>query len=76
MANYCRSCSIPLDSPEAEGPSDIYCKHCADETGNLKPREEVKQGIACWLKSWQKGITEEQKRADHFTQAMPAWAED
>jgi len=69
---------MPLDSPEAKGPSDIYCRYCSDEAGNLKPRVEVKQGITTWLKSWQEGITEEQamERAEHFMQAMPAWAED
>jgi hypothetical protein len=69
---------MPLGAPGAKGASDIYCKYCSDEAGNLKPREEIKQGIATWLESWQEGITEEQalKRAEHFMQAMPAWAED
>lgn len=78
MAKFCHSCTMPLDSPEARGPSKEYCKHCTDEAGNLKPREEVQQGIAMWLRSWQEGITEEQalRRAGRFMQAMPAWAED
>ena len=78
MANYCHSCSMPLGAPEAKGPSEVYCKHCTDEAGSLKPREEIQQGIAWWLKSWQEGITEEQvrKRAEHFMQAMRAWGED
>ncbi|MCD6494666.1 hypothetical protein J7K60_01290 [Candidatus Bipolaricaulota bacterium] len=78
MTKYCHSCTMPLDSPDAKGPSEIYCKHCTDEAGNLKPRDEIKQGIAWWLKSWQEEITEEQaqERAEHFMQAMPAWAED
>jgi len=69
---------MPLGSPEARGPSEIYCRYCSDETGNLKSREEIKRGIAMWLKSWQEGITEEQalERAEHFMRAMPAWAED
>jgi hypothetical protein len=69
---------MPLDSPEAQGPSKHYCKYCTDAKGNLKSREEVKAGIAMWLSSWQEGITEKQsqERAEHFMQAMPAWAED
>jgi len=65
--------TMPLDAPDAQGPSDVYCRHCTDEAGNLKPREEIKQGIAWYLKSWQEGITQEQalKRAEHFMQAMP-----
>ena len=78
MAKCCQSCSMPLDSPEARGPAKAYCKYCTDAKGNLKSREEVKRGISMWLKSWQEGITEKQalKRAEHFMQAMPAWAED
>jgi hypothetical protein len=78
MVKYCQSCSMPLDTAEARGPSKAYCKYCTDEEGNLKSREEVKRGIVMWLKSWQEGITDKQalKRAEHFMQAMPAWAED
>jgi len=60
MAEYCYSCSMPLNNPEVKGQSDIYCKYCSDEAGNLKPREEIKQGIASWLLTWQEGITDEQ----------------
>ena len=78
MARYCHSCSMPLDSPDVRGPSEIYCTYCTDDAGNLKPREEIKQGIACFLKGWQQGISQEQAltRAEHFMLAMPAWAED
>jgi len=69
---------MPLDSPEVRGPSEIYCKYCTDEAGELKPKEHVRRGIAMWLSSWQEGLTEDQalKRAEHFMLAMPAWAED
>lgn len=78
MGSYCHSCTMPLDMPEAKGPSDTYCKHCTDGSGNLRPREEVKRGIASWLKSWQTDVTEQQalKRAEHFMRAMPAWADN
>jgi len=66
---------LTLDS---QGPNAEYCRYCTDENGQLRPRDEVKQGIATWLQSLQEGITEERAimRAEHFMQAMPAWADD
>jgi hypothetical protein len=60
------------------GTSEKYCKYCSDEEGNLRPRQEVQQGIAKWVQSWQEGISEEQAmtRADFFMKAMPAWADE
>ena len=78
MPDYCHSCTMPLDMPDARGASDIYCKYCSDDSGSLKSREEVRQGIAGWFKSWQGGIDDATalRRADSFMRAMPAWAED
>lgn len=77
MDQYCQSCSAPLSAPSFKGPSEDYCKHCTDEKGNLKSREEIKMGISMWLKSWQPGLDDEKAtvRAEHFMKAMPAWAE-
>lgn len=77
MAEFCHSCTAPLSAPNFKGPSEIYCKYCTDDKGNLKPREWVREGISQWFLSWQPGITKEiaLKRADVFMQAMPAWAE-
>ena len=78
MSEFCHSCTAPLSNPTFKGSSDTYCKHCTDENGNLKPREEVRQGIAGWLASWQGGISKEVAltRADHFMKGLPARAED
>ena len=78
MSAFCHSCTAPLSSPDFKGVSDIYCKHCSDEKGNLKPKDEIKRGVAEWFKSWQPGLTEEAAtaRAEHFMKAMPAWAEE
>lgn len=67
-----------MGPPTGKRPQSDYCQHCTDENGNLKPREEVKAGIAGWFMSWQGEITQEQamKRAEHFMKAMPAWAKD
>jgi hypothetical protein len=49
----CHSCCAPLDNPEMKGVSDKYCKYCADDKGNLKPRADVQKAIAHWFKTWQ-----------------------
>ena len=74
---FCHSCAAPLSIPDFRGPSEVYCKHCTDEDGNLNTREEVQQGIAGWFMSWQPGIDEATAatRAAAYMQAMPAWAE-
>ncbi len=75
-ATHCLSCGMPL-SPDTAGKSDSYCLYCADEQGELKKREEVRFGIAQWLKQWQSGIDNSTalKRAGMYMQAMPAWTE-
>jgi hypothetical protein len=61
-----------------QGPAENYCKFCTDEQGNLKPRNEIKQGCAGWLKSWSPDLDDETalKRAEHYMKAMPEWADD
>ena len=77
MDKYCYSCSAPLSMPEFKGPAENYCKHCTDENGNLKSREEMQKGLAQWFQTWQPNINEEKAliRAKHFMKSMPAWAE-
>ena len=55
-----------------------YCKYCTDNTGNLKPRDEILKGIAGWFKTWQPEIDDAKaaKRAEAYMQSMPAWAEE
>lgn len=76
MISYCHSCGGPLADPSLKGPTDVFCRYCADPQGNLRPQEQIRQGIAQWLKSWQPGITDEEARAraGHYMRAMPAWA--
>jgi len=77
MNKCCYSCGIPITMPEFKGPSNIYCKHCTDKDGILRPREEIKKGIAIWLQSWQEGLSHEDAliRSEHYMRAMPAWAQ-
>jgi hypothetical protein len=66
-----------LDIPEFKGPAENYCKHCTDERGNLKGREEIQEGIAQWLMGWQPQLDRSQamQRASYFMKSMPAWAD-
>jgi hypothetical protein len=76
MAEYCNSCGAPLGTEEFKGPSDKYCKYCTDESGQVKPYDEVKAGIASWIKKWQDVDDEKASvRADHWPHAMPEWAD-
>ncbi len=70
---HCQSCSQPLS--EHAGPSPDYCRYCADETGRLRPREEVHALIARWMESWQPRLTRDEalRRATLYMSAMPAW---
>ncbi|MBY6259671.1 hypothetical protein K3G69_24600 [Phytobacter diazotrophicus] len=72
----CYSCGMPLSAPDAQGPSDKYCKYCTDSEGNLKSWEEAVAGLAGYLDSWQHvGPEESRKRAVRYLTAMPAWAD-
>ena len=77
MSAYCHSCSAPLGNPEFKGASDIYCKYCTDTKGKLKSRDEVKQGIIHWFKTWHPTTNDKtlSARADSFMRGLPAWAD-
>jgi hypothetical protein len=77
MNKFCYSCTAPLEMPDFKGPAENYCKHCTDENGTLKPRDEILKGIAHWFMSWQPDLDEEKalERAEHYMKAMPAWAD-
>jgi len=77
-ARHCRSCAASLNEPINQGVSDRYCRYCADETGQLRPREEVRAILARWMIYWQGPMTPEEaaRRADSLMRAMPAWCEN
>jgi hypothetical protein len=74
---FCFSCAAPLYLPDFQGPAENYCKHCTDDAGNLKPKNEIQMGVAEWFKVWQPDLTHEKAaaRAEHYMKAMPAWAD-
>lgn len=77
MDKFCHSCAAPLAVPDFQGLAENLCKHCTDESGKLKPREEIREGISQWFKSWQPGLDDAKAlaRAEHYMKSMPAWAE-
>lgn len=78
MSGHCHACTAPLASPDFQGPSEIYCKYCADAQGKLRPFTEVQDGIAGWFMGWQPNVTKEiaLKRAAAFMKGLPAWADE
>lgn len=78
MNKFCYSCGAPLWMEEFQGPIETMCKYCVDDKGELKPKDEIKVGIAEWLKVWQPDLDDANalKRADYYMKAMPVWAPD
>lgn len=75
-SRFCRSCSVSLIDEHNRGVSDRYCRFCSDDSGQLKPRDEVRRLIAGWIARWQ-GVASEAEsleRADRLMSAMPAWS--
>jgi hypothetical protein len=74
---FCLSCGMPLEESDLRGEAEKFCTHCTDEDGNVRSREEVRQGLANWIMQWQHVEYETAlKRAEHYMKAMPAWADD
>lgn len=75
---FCHSCGIVLDGNIANEAAPNLCGYCVDESGKLKAKEVVQAGVAEWLKSFspQEGNPDFMKRAEHYLNAMPAWAKE
>jgi hypothetical protein len=74
---FCFSCGMPLEAA-GQGGTGEYCGYCTTSDGTLKPRQEVQNGIAGWMKMWQPEIDEAKAsiRAESYMKAMPAWADN
>ena len=73
----CRSCGMPLRTPEDHAGSDVnvaYCRHCAGADGGMKSYEHVLVGMSAFLQRTQ-GI--DGSVADDMARRMmaklPAW---
>jgi hypothetical protein len=73
---FCFSCAMPIDVSN-QTKSD-FCQYCTQPDGRLKPKEEVMQGIAGWMKMWQPDLDDAKarQRAGAYMNGMPAWAEN
>ncbi len=76
MPIHCHSCAAPLDHPAYHGAAPNLCRFCTDDEGNLKPKKEVRAGIAEWMMRWQPELGEKEavRRARRYMRTMPAWA--
>jgi len=75
----CESCGMPMKEADQHGAHDInnpYCVYCTDETGKLKTRQEVRQGMINFYLSQTKKTREEvEKLVDEQMRNLPAWKE-
>jgi len=73
---HCYSCGAAVKDATAK--EKAYCEYCTDENGDLKGKEEIRNGIAGWLTAWAvDSISDEEatRRADLYMQSMPEWAQ-
>ncbi len=75
--NSCKSCGMLMKDTSQQGagdPDNPYCVYCTDETGKLKSREEIREGmIGFYIKSENKTREEAEKFVDEHMKKMPAW---
>ena len=62
-----------LEDHGGQIPENKYCKFCTDAAGNLKSREEVRQGMINLMNS--KGEPDAERLVDEYMKKMPAWSE-
>jgi hypothetical protein len=75
----CESCGMPMTRPEEFGGGDVtnvYCVHCTDENGVLKPYEVKLEEMAQFIAS-RSGATMDAARqtAAENLARMPAWSD-
>jgi len=73
----CQSCGMPMETPADHGGGNTanpYCVHCTDAAGNLKPREEVREGmINYYMQTMGKSREEAETVVDEHMAKQPAW---
>lgn len=71
--NSCQSCSMPLSEAE---PGQIYCTHCTDEKGVLRPYEQILEGttVGYFMGMQQMPRAEAAVAAKAHLATMPAWS--
>ncbi|MFZ5365960.1 MAG: zinc ribbon domain-containing protein [Patescibacteria group bacterium] len=74
----CQSCGMPMATDADHGGARVenpYCKYCTDPSGNLKSKEEVREGMINFQMQQSPGKTREEIAAevDQHMRTMPAW---
>ena len=73
----CQSCGMPMEVLEDFGggnTSNLYCKYCTDPSGNLLPRETVKERMTSfYVKAMNETPEEAAVKVDQIMASMPAW---
>ncbi|MFH1448651.1 MAG: zinc ribbon domain-containing protein [Candidatus Micrarchaeota archaeon] len=79
MVDKCESCGMPIMHDDVRGggkKDNKYCLHCTDEEGNLKSREDVREGmIQHYIRSMAKPREAAEEYVDEHMKNMPAWKE-
>ena len=68
----CQSCGMPLTEAE---PGQMYCGHCIDESGHLKPYETILEGTVSgyFMGMQQMERADAEVAAKEHLSKMPAW---
>jgi len=73
----CESCGMPMTEDKMRGggkADNPYCCYCCNEAGDLKSRDDVRQGMANFFMQHQgKPREEAEKAVDEIMAQMPVW---
>ncbi|MFW9845928.1 MAG: zinc ribbon domain-containing protein [Candidatus Thorarchaeota archaeon] len=73
----CESCGMAMQKPEDFGGGKLNnktCVYCSDNEGNLKPRNEIREGmIQFWMQRESIDRKTAEKMTDEYMGTQPAW---
>ncbi|MHA1938943.1 MAG: zinc ribbon domain-containing protein [Candidatus Thorarchaeota archaeon] len=73
----CESCGMTMHKPEEFGGGKLdnkTCVYCSDSDGNLKPMNEVREGmIHFWMQRESIDRKTAEKKTDEYMSIQPAW---
>ena len=73
----CESCGMPMTEAEMHGGAKVenpYCCYCCNEAGDLKSREDVRQGMVnFFMQNQGKPREDAEKVVDDVMSRAPAW---
>jgi len=77
LGPMCESCGMPMNSDKMRGggfENNPFCVHCCDDSGELKSRGDVRDGlIKSFMNSRGIGLSESEKKVDELMKWLPAW---